>query len=219
MLRAISPVTVKAGASVNVNLAGAFEDPEGAALTYSASLGAGSFGPVGLGITISGSVMNIASPAAMRTGPVSITITASDPFGLFVVQVLTVTVQPADTTEPPEPPVDDVDGCVTVSRSTFSPTTNLERISSNCDYGETKYFADMTNRCSYRVEVRFGFYPQYEGQDRSDWGNNATGLAPGANYQVSRRCGLPPPDFRFCVYRSGSNYYRCYREPIPWQSG
>ena len=94
VLEALAPVTVKAGSSITVDLSGAFEDPEGGALTFGYRFGAGQVGPVSLGVTISGSVMNITSPAAMQPGPVSITVSASDPFGLAEVQVLSVTVTP-----------------------------------------------------------------------------------------------------------------------------
>ena len=92
-----STVTVKAGgAAVTVDMSDFFTDPEGGALKFSASLPPASFGPVSLGLTVSGSVLSIISPEGLTPGPVSITVTATDPFGLVTVQVLSVTVQPPD---------------------------------------------------------------------------------------------------------------------------
>ena len=112
IIKRFTPVALKAGASVSVNLSEFFTDPEGAALTYSANLVNVPVGPISLGVTVSGSVLSILSPATLRPGPFSIEVTASDPLGLVAVQLLGVTVQPPDT---PEPPGGGICGCAFAS--------------------------------------------------------------------------------------------------------
>ena len=211
VLRALSAVTIKAGgAPVTVDLSSAFEDPEGGALTFSTSFGAGQVGPVSLGITVSGSVMSITSPANMRPGPVSITVTASDPFGLVEVQVLSVTVTPGDN-RPVTPQPNDLNGCVDPKIR----TTSL------CFEGEDDYTVDLTNSCSISIAVIFAWSHSESGLYGS--GGGTTPIRPGATQQpYSAGCRSSRPRFRFCVQPSrGSDLPsaadRCYEDDIPWQ--
>ena len=206
ILRRLSPITLKAGASVNVNLADHFQDPEGASLTYTVSIDGGQVGPISLGINISGSIMSIASPTGMRAGPVSITITASDPFGLFVTQVLTVTIQPTDTTDPG----DELNNCVTGSLALDSYETDLCRRVYNDS--SVEYKLTLRNSCSYRVSVTFGFNPQ---RGRPGWSRYATTINPGGIDRTNAFCTLGKPQARYCVYRDDSS--RCYGSNPRWR--
>ena len=214
IIKRFTPVALKAGASVSVNLSEFFTDPEGAALTYSANLVNVPVGPISLGVTVSGSVLSILSPATLRPGPFSIEVTASDPLGLVAVQVLGVTVQPPDT---PEPPGGGIDGCVAVTRTNPS-----------CDWidrgvPQYKHVAEMRNTCSFNVGVRGGHDPAYEGADFISIG--AIGLDPGSTDSFSTSCASPAfnPGFQFCVWRSGARYdspdslSRCYGDNPRWQ--
>ena len=213
VLGAIAPATVKAGgATIETDLSGAFEDPEGGTLTFRVGFEAGQVGPVSLGVTFSGSLMRITSPAAMQPGPISITVTASDPFGLVAVQVVSVTVQPADSAGG----TNDLNGCINPRR--FTSQNWVDAIRWRCDEGEMGHVVDMTNTCSYEVGVRFGFEPAYEGA--TFFGVGATDIAPGATYRDSTTCGSSSyrPTFRLCVDRAGVDTdYRCYGDNPPWR--
>lgn len=217
IIKPFTSLSMKAGgAAVSVNLAEYFRDPEGEDLTFSASL-QGTPGPISLGLTVSGSLLSIASPANFQPGPVNISITASDPFNLVTVQVLSVTIQPRDNPpEPPEePPINpnDLDGCVTVRRSIIQ-----------CPViGGQNPVADMTNRCSFEVRVRFSFVPSLPTSPGPSYG--AIGIAPGATYR-ERTYGCYDsfnPRFRFCVYRddvphrSPDSRSRCTGDNARWQ--
>ena len=197
VLEALAPVTVKAGSSITVDLSGAFEDPEGGALTFGYRFGAGQVGPVSLGVTISGSIMNITSPAAMQPGPVSITVSASDPFGLAEVQVLSVTVTPGDN-RPATPQTNDLNGCIdpAIRQSEYG--------SSSCPYA---FEAPMTNGCSIRIWVRFEWVSRESAAQYID---------PGETYTHTKYCETSRPQFRFCV-QPDQNSRRCYSSDIPWQ--
>ena len=78
------------GAGYSFDVAG-YVSPSQAKLTYSATVQQPVPGvPLNLGITFSGSVMNIlgAETGPAYSGPVAITVRVSDPFGLFAVQLL-----------------------------------------------------------------------------------------------------------------------------------
>ena len=206
VLQALSAVTIKAGGpSVTVDLSSAFEDPEEGALTFSTSFPAGQVGPVSLGITVSGSVMSITSPANMRPGPVSITVTASDPFGLVEVQVLNVTVTPGDN-RPATPQPNDLNGCV---------DPKVEPTGGTCS-GELRDFAAvMTNGCSIRILVLFAW--SVSGLD------GALDLSPGSTDRSTILCESTRPRFRFCVQSYNDvvslpySDRRCRGDDIPWQ--
>ena len=216
VLRAFSGVTVKAGASVDVDLSNHFEDPEGSALTFETSFGVGQVGPVSLGVTISGSIMKIASPATMRAGPVSISVTASDPFGLKTVEVLTVTVQPGDST-----PGAGLDGCVTARLSVDSSASEVcKRLYGG---GFVEYAATITNSCSYGLDVLFGWNPfcgtpSCSPSLRQGWYTADTDVPAGGTTTTRSLCVSSMPAFRFCPYRGGAGSDRCYRDNPPWQS-
>ena len=210
VLEALAPVTVKAGSSITVDLSGAFEDPEGGALTFGYRFGAGQVGPVSLGVTISGSIMNITSPAAMQPGPVSITVSASDPFGLAEVQVLSVTVTPGDN-RPATPQTNDLNGCVD---PTFERTGDGS--GESCPYN---FRADMTNSCSITIFVRFGWVSEALG---GGYDSGAITISPGDTERTTDYCESSRQPFRFCVQPdrtsdlpSAAN--RCYGDDIPWQ--
>ena len=210
VLRALSAVTIEAGgAPVTVDLSSAFEDPEGGALTFSTSFGAGQVGPVSLGITVSGSVMSITSPTNMRPGPVSITVTASDPFGLVEVQVLNVTVTPGDSPSATPQPND----LRCIDPKVLPTSTAL------CAEGATDYAVDLTNSCSISINMRYGWSASSGG---FEYGSSSL-IRPGATGRYGTTyCRSPRPRFRFCVQPYvGSDFpsaaHRCYGDNIPWQ--
>ena len=213
IIKRFTPIALKAGASVSVNLSEFFTDPEGAALTYSASLVNVPFGPISLGVMVSGSVLSIVSPATLRPGPFSIEVTASDPLGLVAVQLLGVTVEPPDT---PEPPGGGIDGCVTAS----------SRYQSPCGIRSTTYGIRYTNTCSYRVGLKTSRYV-FVGRPPPFWSDYGWDLAPGEVHRDEVFCYQysPPPRFRFCVHRkigdvpydSPDNSSRCYGDNPRWQ--
>ena len=211
IVKRFTTVTAKAGgAAATVDLSEFFSDPEGGALTFSASLPAGSIGPVSLGLNVSGSVLSIIGPANLRPGPVSITVTASDPFGLVTVQVLSVTVQPADSAR------STVDGCVTDARLVDQRSCSDRRTRS--------YYLSFTNSCSYRINIRYAWNPTPGGSP--GWGNpsSRTALAMSTVRSVSF-CFASQPRARFCVSRrlgdvpSGSpdGYSRCGGDNPAWR--
>ena len=205
VLGAIAPATVKAGgATIETDLSGAFEDPEGGTLTFSVSFGAGQVGPVSLGVTFSGSLMRITSPAAMQPGPVSITVTASDPFGLVAVQVVSVTVQPADSAGG----TTDLNMCV---------DPEFERREGACASLDD-FAAVMTNSCSIGISVRYGWLAEDFDHRRYNEGS-VFYIRPGATARVLELCESSRPPFRFCVQSSrGEDSRRCYGDNIPWES-
>ena len=203
VLGALAPATLKAGSSTTVDLSGAFEDPEGGALTFSTSFGAGQVGPVSLGVTISGSVMNITSPAAMQPGPVSITVTASDPFGLVKVQVLSVTVTPGEN-NPPDG--SDPAGCIGVEGRRFN---EFVCQTANEGRGGWMYSARFTNSCLERVDVAYEFSKSSDDRPTPDTGATSVS-AGGTNSSHGTGCiSGSPPTLRVCVDRTGS-FDRCY---------
>ena len=220
IIKRFTPVALKAGASVSVNLSEFFTDPEGAALTYSANLVNVPVGPISLGVTVSGSVLSIVSPATLRPGPFSIEVTASDPLGLFTVQVLGVTVEPPDT---PEPPGGGIDGCVTAGvRVAFQDDSLYCGITAD-DPGWKRYHIDFTNSCSYRVAVNYAWNPAYS--DRPGWGYSSSlgGIDPGETRStlLATDCRPSRPRARFCVYSYDSGRRedadRCYGDNPRWQ--
>ena len=220
IVKRFTTVTAKAGgAAATVDLSEFFSDPEGGALTFSASLPAGSIGPVSLGLTVSGSVLSIVGPANLRPGPVSITVTASDPFGLVTVQVLSVTVQPADSAGGTG-----VDGCVAV-RLTEERDDSCYRAYE----GTPEYHATFTNSCSYEVSVRWQWRPfscaTGLGCDRERWSaGGAVDVPGGGTYVADSSCSSIRPAFRFCVGRDDVRYdspdlhtTRCYGDSPAWR--
>ena len=209
VLGAIAPATVKAGSSTTVDLSGAFKDPEGGALTFRVSFGAGQVGPVSLGVTISGSVMNITSPAALQPGPVSLTVTASDPFGLVAVQVLSVTVQPADGGGTGAR----IDGCVTAR------VLSGGESSCRASFGSGRtYTIEATNSCSdHRLNFHYGWNPR--NRDSSSGWSDALWFLPAGEtrrFGSSARCYTSKPRARFCVdIYPGDG--RCRGENAPWR--
>ena len=216
IVKSFTTVNVKAGgAAATVNLSEFFTDPEGGALTFSASLPAGSIGPVSLGLTVSGSVLSIIGPSNLSPGPVSITVTASDPLGLVTVQVLSVTVQPGTTTGG-----SDWNDCISVRRT---------KPHDHTDHRGVRFYeevAEMTNRCSFALSVRFGFDPAYEGADFISY--HATDIDPGATDRTTTSAGTSSynPRFRFCAGRFGPDirsnspdYHlnRCYGDNPRWR--
>ena len=219
IIKRFTPVALKAGASVTVNLSEFFTDPEGAALTYSANLVNVPAGPVSLGVTVSGSVLSILSPATLRPGPFSIEVTASDPLGLFTVQLLGVTVQPGDT---PEPPGGGVEGCVAVSVGTSSD------VSCRRAYNAEEYEATFTNSCAYDVSVTWNWKPfscaEGLGCDRDRWSSGSAATVPGGGtYRADSNCTIIRPAFRYCAYRNDVPYdspdytSRCYGDNPRWK--
>ncbi len=209
LIKSFSAITVKAGgAAATVDLSEFFSDPEGGALTFSTKLPAGSIGPVSLGVSVSGTILNVLSPSGLTPGPVSVTVTATDPFGLITAEVLSVTVQPADNPNPEGASgPNDLNGCV---NPTFRRTG--DGFGEGCPYS---HHADMTNGCSITIFVRYA------------WGEGPAGLAlsirPGQTDTASDFCERTRRQFRFCVHPDNpsdlpSAAYRCTRDNAPWQT-
>ena len=206
IVKRFTTVNVKAGgAAASVSLSEFFTDPEGGALTYSARLPAGSFGPVSLGLTVSGSVLSIVSPANLRPGPVSITVTASDPLGLVTVQVLSVTVQPGDTVGGTG-----VDGCVADARIVEHRDINGWSVfNSGCSTrGHWQYSFHATNSCSYGIDIVWQWNPAYS-DSPPGWGSSSSsGVRAMSTYRSLGWCRPSKPKLRICVY----SYYSGRRE-------
>ena len=208
IIKRFTPVALKAGASVSVNLSEFFTDPEGAPLTYSANLVNVPAGPISLGVTVSGSVLSILSPAALRPGPFSIEVTASDPLGLFTVQVLGVTVQPPDT---PEPPGGGIDGCVS--------TTGVQPTGEGCGRDLLDYEVRMTNTCPYEVGVTYQWYRSWPSRG---WGRiGILYFSAGESDTFRSTCDSSPSRFRYCVSSLYSgrreDVDRCRGDNLRWQ--
>ena len=92
----LPPVRVAAGdAALTVEVASAFSDPDGDALTY----GATSSSPAVASAAVSGSGVTV---TPLAEGASTVTVTATDPDGLSAAQSFTVTVSPP-ANRPPEP--------------------------------------------------------------------------------------------------------------------
>ena len=214
IIKRFTPVALKAGASVSVNLSEFFTDPEGAALTYSARLVNVPVGPISLGVTVSGSVLSIVSPATLRPGPFSIEVTAGDPLGLVAVQVLGVTVQPGDT---PEPPGDDIDGCADARVRQYDGGCRIILDREGYEYG-----LEVTNSCPYSINILWGMNPAFHDWPPR-WTHRDFGVsAMGTNRSSTSGCfpGSSRPRIRFCVYvydRSRGGTRRCYGDNPRWQ--
>ena len=220
IIKRFSTVTVKAGgAAASVNLSEFFTDPEGAALTYSARLVNVPFGPISLGVMVSGSVLSIVSPANLRPGPFSIEVTAGDPLGLVAVQVLGVTVQPADN---PEPPGGGIDGCADARVRQYDGGCRIVLDREGYEYG-----LEVANSCPYRIDIRYQRNPEYR-ESQPGWGGGSFGVpAMGTGRSATSSC-FPAsirPRWRFCVescddrapdgYCIGPN--SCYSDNPRWQ--
>ena len=184
-------VAVKAGGrALSLDLSNFFVDPEGGNLEFGVSFPGGTIGPVSLGVTISGSIMEITSPANMRPGPVSVEITASDPFGLFAVQVLKVEVQPKEDTT-------DLTSCISA------------RIKSEVDFcspAGMHHYVDLTNSCSQQLSVWY----QWSDQTRK----GMIFLDPGETDYASAGCvsdGEDVPTLKYCASVKVTNH-RCEDE-------
>lgn len=215
--KSLPAITVKAGgAAGTVDLSEFFSDPEGGALTFKASLPAGSIGPVSLGLTVSGSVVSVISPSGLTPGPVSITVTATDPFGLFKAEILSVTVQPADNANPGGP--DESLACVSAtSPRVVSPGT--------CNAvwpGTSDYEVTFTNSCSGSASARFRWKPESCNPDSSPgscnrWGGGDRGLGTGGETRVRSLCTSIAPEFEYCAYL-GTSSERCYGDNPMWRT-
>ncbi len=215
--KSFSTVTVKAGgAAVTVDMSDFFTDPEGGALKFSASLPPASFGPVSLGLTVSGSVLSIISPEGLTPGPVSITVTATDPFGLVTVQVLSVTVQPPDS---PTTTILLREDCVTVRIEKNPP--HLECSIPFRD-GSVTYQAVLRQNCD-NVRANYQWSPST--RDRAGFG-----LTQVARFREGREersfkssCLTSRPRFRFCLYLDNVGFFeptgetRCLGNDAMWQ--
>ena len=89
--------TISPGAStVSVNLSGHFSDPDGDALTYTAS----SSDTAVATASVSGTTVSVSRVSVTATGTATITVTATDPGGLSATQTFSVTVAVATHAEP-----------------------------------------------------------------------------------------------------------------------
>ena len=204
VLSAFSGVTVQAGGDpVTVDLSNHFTDPEGGSLTFSTSFPTGQVGPVSLALQISGSILEITSPANMRAGPISISVTASDPVGLFTVQVLTVTVTSGGNRPEAEDPAD----CIDVRISRFS-EYGCQVV--NEGRGGWNYHAQFMNRCTEEVSIRYEWSKFSDTSARPTSGSTGAG-AGGTNYTFETNCiSGNPPTLRVCVDWNDAVDDRCY---------
>ncbi len=202
VIGALSSVTVQAGgAPVTVDLSGSFEDPEGGALTFRTSFPAGQVGPVSLGLQIEGSILEVTSPANMRAGPVSITVTASDPFGLFAVEVLRVEVTPGQTSSGSDP-----NNCIT-----FEPNLSNFAVCISLYGGGANYSATFHNSCNERLLI---FYELTSGT------SGALYIAPrSSSPSSSTSCSKGTPRFRYCVERLRDSRCGSHTDAPPWIGG
>ena len=202
ILMAFSNVAVQAGGSpVRVDLSRFFVDPEGGNLTFGTRLPEVQVGPVSLGLSISGSILEITSPANMRAGPVSITVTASDPLGLVTVQVLSVTVQPGGNA------ATDPNDCMAVS---------VRRISEdhcravNDGRGGGLYVARFTNSCTEGIDIRYEWSKYSDRLPRRSIGGLFASA--GGTTKTSTGCiSGTQPSIRACASLESSDTNRCYR--------
>ena len=213
LLQTFNPLTVEAGgAAVSVDLSAFFFDPDGDDLSFGVRVEGGTIGPFSLGLEISGSVLSVTSPANIRPGPVTLSVTASDPWGLVAVEVLSVTVQPGDILPPeppPEPPVGVLDACVTAKVQAL-PYIYPDR--------SRDYRATMTNSCDFGVNARNAWNPKLRGEP--GWGVGGSIRISAGGTGSSRVFQRPSrPRFRFCVYDEGSHGSgrRCYGALPRWQ--
>lgn len=200
VIGALSSVTVQAGgAPVTVDLSGSFEDPEGGALTFRASFPAGQVGPVSLALQIEGSILEVTSPANMRAGPVSITVTATDPFGLFAVAVLRVEVTPGQTISGSDP-----NDCITVNGPTASNSLYCEMYSD----GGVAYSVIFENSCNELISIRYR-YASVSGS----WS-----VRPRSSFEAAgtTACLRSAPRVSFCA-DFGYSADRCYGDAVPWR--
>lgn len=210
-LGAIPGVTARAGgAPVTVDLSRYFVDPEGDTLTFGTEFPAGQVGPVSLGLTVSGSVLEIRSPANMRLGPVTVTVTASDPFNLVRAQ-LSVTVSPGETPEEETQPVSDLmNDCVATTGVTVDDGPGAYCGSGS---GQSEYDIRLTNTCNERVQILNQWSRWVEGGP-SPASIGWTSVEPGETERYGTLCLSSRPTFKFCVFSSGR---RCYDNPV-WRT-
>lgn len=213
LLQTFNPLTVEAGgAAVSVDLSAFFFDPDGDDLSFGARVQGGTIGPFSLGLEISGSVLSVTSPANIQPGPVTISVTASDPWGLLTVAVLSVTVQPGDTPQPPpQPPVGVLDACV---------TARVQATRLRYDDGSRDYKTTLTNSCEIRVSVRGAWNPKLPGE--AGWGiGGSTRISAGGTGSFIAYARRSRPRFRFCVddgsFDDSTGSGRCYGDLPRWQ--
>ena len=95
---AIGDRTATEGVATNIDVSGSFSDPDGDALTFTAT---------GLPASLSLSTAGVLSgtPVAGDVGTISVTVTAADPSGATAMDTFSLTVNAApEPPEPPEPP-------------------------------------------------------------------------------------------------------------------
>jgi hypothetical protein len=201
-------ISVTAGQRQQVNLAAHFDTTQARGeLTFSASIErpvvVGGV-PVGVAITLSGSVLTIITQESgpAYSGTVGIEVSVSDPFGLFAKKILNVQF----TREAAEPDPSEIQSCVTVEVDRHY----LPR--SVCEAPE--YKARFTNSCDHRVDVL------YEWSKRSDDDNRPYSAVTGIRANTTQSGFLPTtpciagsaPTMRYCVYISGkfSSSSRCF---------
>ena len=163
-----SGIKVSAGGSGYTFDVSTYFSPSEFELKYSATVQQPVPGvPLKLGVTFSGSVMTIlgADTGTAYSGPVAITVTVSDPFGLFAVQVLHLEF----TREVPSGGLN----CVDVE------ITPLNNTAADCEFffdGGIKYSARFTNNCRQPVIVKFEW---------SRFGNSSPGPSGGLSGTIS----------------------------------
>ena len=203
-------ISVTAGQRQQVDLAAHFDLSQARGeVTYSASIQrpllVGGV-PVGVAITLSGSILTIISQESgpAYSGTVGIEVSVSDPFGLLGGKILNVefTREQSQTSQ----------DCV---------SAHFSRRKSGCDSvnGGWSYVAMLTNSCDRRAEVRYQL-SKFSDDDPAgfqspsdDW---ATSVGPGRTVStVSTTCIVSsPPQFRYCVEILPSD--SCYGSDAPY---
>ena len=206
LLRPFPSLSLSAeGSNGTIDLSAHFANPDGLELTYAVTIEQPvSLGgvPLGLSVTVSGSLLTIASAPSgpAYSGPVAITVRVSDPFGLVAIEVLNLEFTREDQT--------DTEGlsCVEVGPVRARDNTILDHCSGN----GFEYLVDVTNRCDRAVYVHgewSRWSDSFSGPDRILMGP----ISPGRTSTPWTSCITSgPPTFRTCAFHSDfSNDHIC----------
>ena len=204
-------INISAGSGpTTVNLAAQFNTSQATGqLTYSATFArpvlVGGV-PLGVAITVSGSVMTIISQESgpAYSGSIGIRVEVRDPFGLFAVKVLDIGFAREASPQPPS----DVQGCVSAQvmrKVTYCPAIVDKR---------WKFYAEITNSCDRRLDVRYEWSQFSDGGSPSGF---ARSIAPGATDSVvSTVCMNGTATFRYCAEEQSAYPSRCYGDNPAW---
>ena len=209
VIAGLPAISISAGQRQQVNLAAHFDTSQARGeLTFSASIQrpvvVGGV-PLGVAITLSGSVMTIITQESgpAYSGTVGIEVSVSDPFGLLGKKVLNVQFTRVSS----QPPAADPENCVTVQVLHPDPTFPNEPECAR---------AVFANSCSYRVAVHYDWVRP----DRSPGEYRAENILNGNETDSSGNgCLVPPSGLRYCVsaFHTGDSF-RCTENDSAWRT-